>query len=920
MLATGCKIPNQIRRRRHPSYGPIDSDNNNAATLGATGLKPLAKLLLIEQGEQGVVRYFLVLSLLVGTGLAFGRATADALFLKRYGIEYLPAVYAVLGIALAVSSIAYASVADRIPSERTFRGLLWALAVLLIVCWYLMYRSETDNAYPFYYLIYKIASELLTVHILFHASQNLDVQQSKRLFPLVFGALQSGEIVGGLGVSFSAASLGMQNLILVWIALLSASIFWIEMRYRGHAVSVFFRPQPQRRGAMRHALSQINEGLRFARGSKLVRSSAAALFFLVISFYVLSYAVSRIYAATFSSEIALGSFLGTLGAATSGMALIIQFLFTNRLLRRFGLRNVNLIFPLTNVFSYGLLLAGFNLPNAILGSINKDGIMPAIRNPAYNLFFAVLPDYMQGRVRAMFVGFVLPMALVLAGTGLMWMQTGSNPQYFLIAGMVAGLGYLYFCVRMNRNYRAAVLETIHEKVFLPDTQLDAALRAGGAELLEELKRGSESQDPDLCVLTCLMLLDRYPSQAIPLVMARADDASPVLHDRLLEILGKTGDSAALQFCMRRLDVVAPDTAGKILHMLIDANHPGLARLAPALLNAEDCHRVAVGIEIVMRCAEPELRAHAGNALRGLLDGDSAADNLAGLTLLRRVPQDGYLPAIERLLQHGDDRVRSAALNALREAPIDDNTRLRLARSHLNDTAVEIRVACLRCLERAPVAKAEILARRLLEDPRPVVRKAALGLMFAVTDSHDRLIEFVRKNEGSPRAQASALDAILRFRPSQATLVTIIENKITNARRMIEWRHIVTSRAPLVSLVLEERIGQYLNLALHALEGLEDPRAIRLIRAGLDCGDPRQEAIAREALQSLGHRRLGEQLNQLLSQAREAPNRASGHEEHVQAVDALRAWSTRHHDLWLRDCVEFTVYLGNATVTANAKSL
>ena len=77
----------------------------------------IEKLLLIREGERDNVVYFLLFFLLVSAGMAVGRGTADALFLKRLGIEYLPVMYMVQSLLLAAVSITYAAYADRIPAE-----------------------------------------------------------------------------------------------------------------------------------------------------------------------------------------------------------------------------------------------------------------------------------------------------------------------------------------------------------------------------------------------------------------------------------------------------------------------------------------------------------------------------------------------------------------------------------------------------------------------------------------------------------------------------------------------------------------------------------------------------------------------------------------------------------------------------------
>jgi hypothetical protein len=77
----------------------------------------IGKLFLVHEGETGSVLYFLFFFLIVSAGMAIGRATADALFFKRFGIEYLPMMYIIQSLLLAMVSTLYAAFADRVPAE-----------------------------------------------------------------------------------------------------------------------------------------------------------------------------------------------------------------------------------------------------------------------------------------------------------------------------------------------------------------------------------------------------------------------------------------------------------------------------------------------------------------------------------------------------------------------------------------------------------------------------------------------------------------------------------------------------------------------------------------------------------------------------------------------------------------------------------
>ena len=158
----------------------------------------MAKLLLVKRTEWPRLGYFFLLFFVISAGLAIGRGTADALFLKRFGIQYLPAMYLALGVLMMLISTVYAAYADRISPERAFFALLGGLAALLVGNWYLMTLKSDSAAYPLYFLVFEISSEVLFMHASLYFSANFDAEQSKRLFPMTLAGLQLGEIVGGL--------------------------------------------------------------------------------------------------------------------------------------------------------------------------------------------------------------------------------------------------------------------------------------------------------------------------------------------------------------------------------------------------------------------------------------------------------------------------------------------------------------------------------------------------------------------------------------------------------------------------------------------------------------------------------------------------------------------------------------------------
>jgi len=180
-------------------------------------LDRISDLLLVHKEERRQLSYLLIVFALMGAGMALGRGTADALFFKRYGIEYLPVMFILLGVLLSTISVLYAAFVDALSSERFFKIIFAVLIALLLGNWLMISLGVSDMVYPAYFLLYEIASELLLVHSALYLGQNLLQTQSKRLMPIILAGSQVGVIIGGLFLAGMSRTLGIQNMLLVWV-------------------------------------------------------------------------------------------------------------------------------------------------------------------------------------------------------------------------------------------------------------------------------------------------------------------------------------------------------------------------------------------------------------------------------------------------------------------------------------------------------------------------------------------------------------------------------------------------------------------------------------------------------------------------------------------------------------------------------
>ncbi|TET60423.1 MAG: MFS transporter, partial [Candidatus Stahlbacteria bacterium] len=494
-------------------------------------IRKFADIILIRENEYKHVFYFFLVYLIAGCGNAFGRSSTDALFFKRFGIEYLPIMYIVLGVSLSLISIFYAAFADRIKPERFFITLYILMIGALIITWSVMSYGTTNYIYPVYFVVYEVASEVFLIHAAFYLSQNFDSMQAKRVFPVIMSGALIGSIIGGTVVSLISTKIGVQNIIILWCVLLGTSISLIAYWHKHNGISPYYRPQYKSSKQFKQAVSQITFGAKLLKSSNLLKFSSIALFFMVITFYVLCYSVNRVYTTTFTTEEELTSFFGKLTAVTSFLALTMQIFITNKAINRFGAKNINLLFPLTSLVSYIGLLTSFSLHSALAGSINKDAIMPAFRNPVRAIFFNAIPENIRGRALSIQIVIVIPLALAVCGTLLLFMQKMGEPIYFLAIGVSAAICYLFFNHKMNNAYLSEILSNLKQRIFIPDSETANSSTYRDINTDDFVKK-IDKLDNNSLISFIKILVKSNPDTATDVILNNTLHASPAIKDQI----------------------------------------------------------------------------------------------------------------------------------------------------------------------------------------------------------------------------------------------------------------------------------------------------------------------------------------------------------------------------------------------------
>jgi len=887
----------------------------------------IEKRLLIHAGERSNVLYFLLFFLLVSAGMAIGRSSADALFLKRLGIEYLPLMYIIQSLLLAAVSLVYTAFADRIPAERFFRNLFGVLIVLVLGSWVVIHTSGTTLIYPVYYLVYEVSSEVLLVHAALYMNQNMTTLQAKRLAPLVYAGAQIGTIIGGLTLVFAAPLVGTQNLLLVWCALLVAASAALYIRHKRHGASTHFRAPRKSQHLLNDCLVQIQQGIKFTYNSSLLRASSLTLFFMVVAFYVLCYSVNRVYTQTFVSEESLTRFFGLLTAVTSILALFMQLFVTNRAIKHFGVRAINLLFPWTTLASLAALTVSFALPAALVGSFNKDALMPAFRNPVHSMFFNVLPDYMQGRIRAISVAVVLPLALLTGGFLLLLMQRLETPVYFLVPGMLAAVLYLFFSRKMNDAYVSTLVSTLKERLFLPNELMYADLKGCRDEDMKEIMRGVSHADTDVSIAFSRVLAESFPDKAASIILQRSSGEDNATTDRYLKLLGSLDITRHVDDLHKRAENSDAHLHTSILQLLLAHGDQASITETIRLLDSDNPRLCATAIHAALHYPDSAPGTEDIVSVWQALLQDDRTRQLAALNLIpdlkhlpakeRQLLEQAYQSAFTQLLNDGLDDTRILALRGMQSwtGSSSDEIHKALLPSLVSEHA-GVREAAARCLHLANDEQRATLLQQAIGDANPRVRLAGIDTLKTTTEQHEELaLDWIVDNRGSLRAQQALLKSLLDSGLPKTVFADIARKKSEEAQLLGEALSIMDSDTgglnclELLRITLKEQFDQTIDLALLALEPLYEPGLIGIIRSGFASGDARHVANACEAIENLDKQAITAGLSVMLQKS--VNNDFSADDSHFKSLEDVVNWCVTHRNSWLNLCGDQAVQPLNA---------
>jgi HEAT repeat protein len=777
---------------------------------------------------------------LVEAGRGIGSNAVDALFFLRFGVQFLPYMFIVLGVATFLIAVSYTAALGRLRHKDLYVGSLGVFVLIVMLEWGAIHLN-LSLLYPTLWISVNVISAVLGLQVWQVAGEVTDTRQAKRLNSIFISGGIFGSLVGNAATGQLADRFGTQNLLVLYaILLLAGFVLTIAIARRffgltpktGHRVGVWTR---------------LREGFNYERGSKILRLMSYASVVFSILYFSVSFPFSRIVSTSFPKEADVASFLGLFSAGATVVTLLFSLVVANRLYARIGLVDAVFILPFIYLAGFLFWALYFSLTTAVIVRLAQLVVLGGVASPAWNALFNVAPPERRGDVLGFDAAIPSQAGVVLSGVLLILADRGLGTSQIFTMGMVVALGCAIVIWRMRPAYGEALV---------------LALRAGRSEVFGGGERAFSRLQSDAGALRVALaalrdsrastrrlaaeILSRMKAKsAVPALVKTIRDPDVEVQLAALRALGELGSNDAADPIITMLMDREPTVRACALQALVELRPegtPNLIAILQGLAHDSDWNVRAQAAVLLTKLTGLELATPIIDNLLSHNNPDARLAALGGIEkivshLHKRGDGKGFdLAPIVQLTRDPMIGVRRAACQAIGE--IGDEAGIESLVHCLHDSDSSVRDGAAKALRKfGPKATGPVM--RVLEDQQDRAQDAALDALAPdVSELFEPLSSYAERE----------IAQVMTWRELGEVIPT-------NGRATRLVRGLLSARAAQSELRLVKTVGL-----------LGNREAMDLVAKSLRSRDGETRAEAVETLETLGDKRLAKAIVPLLEDA------------------------------------------------------
>src|SRR5688500_7731733 len=179
-------------------------------------LEVLGRVLNVRPHEWGRFLIFSGLIFLFLLGLTWAQLVIPAAFVEQVGVALLPYLFIGDAIAVIIIMMVYSAFADRLSHDKLMVGMLVISVIGIAIGRGMLALGLVRVAYLYLYILFRIISDAVGLHLGTFIFSYYDAQSSKRIIPLIFSVYRVAVIVAGLTVPLLNAVLPPENIVVMW--------------------------------------------------------------------------------------------------------------------------------------------------------------------------------------------------------------------------------------------------------------------------------------------------------------------------------------------------------------------------------------------------------------------------------------------------------------------------------------------------------------------------------------------------------------------------------------------------------------------------------------------------------------------------------------------------------------------------------
>ena len=846
-------------------------------------------------------------------GSVASKAARDALFLDQFPVTALPYVDIAVAVLVGLLAGAYIRLGARTNVRNAQIISLLSFAATAVVFWWFAASGEARTILVIIYVWVGAMSVLVPTQVWTLANFVLTTREAKRAFGLIGAGAISGWIVGGAATRAIADRFGTES-----------TLLWVAITLLGSAVMVWliWRARPQHLIDQEASFAEPGGGLwasfAIVRRSPYLTAIASVIWLAAFVTTVAGWQFKAIAKANIPATDELAMFFGTFNVCAGLAALVLQVLFTGRILRSAGIGVTLFIVPLAMIMSSVGLLLSASLAAVIALKASDQVLRYSLDKATVELLYLPVPATTTFRVKSFIDTVVYRIGDALGGLTILLFASvlGFSPVQVSWVALIALAGWLWAAFVARLQYVDNLRESIYQhRVDAERAAAPVIERAASDLLIAQVQSGTPEQ-----ILYALHLLDASHDRRVhPVVRNLIAHPSPEVRAHAVHQLAREGDPALVEPVERLL--YDPNFEVRTEALLYLTQH---AHIDPL----ERIEQIGEFPDFSLRAAMAAFLARPGRAqnleaARAIVAAmvsergeEGKRTRLEAAQLLAAVP-DLFDRELRQLLDDPDPEVVGAAIRAvgkLRKRSLIPRVIKRLAQPELTDVAVAVFAGM-------GDAVAGTLRDHLVDPETPVeVRREIPAVLQAIATPAAQfvLLESVLDSDTIVRHRIiTALNKLGQIFPDRRIDRRLIET-VLGAEIMAHYRSYQVLSTLGTSLNAADQVVQRITQTMQQ----ESERIFRLLNilypghdmhsayVGLLADDPIVQDNAIEFLEAVLSPQLRELIVPLFDRGVSAGQRAhlanrllgASLGDRDEAVSVLML----SHDPWLQSCAAYAI--------------